>query len=226
MKSWWKDVRKRRAGLWQRRSPQLLFSACFQEAWGKKEVPAAKARKKMSLLMALNVWAGGEHWCCAVSRWCPQWHSLAAAPSGPLVHTCLPLTVTYSLGPFFHCNQETGTAPGALTGVTVPASLRTCWLGDWKCTYFYRSVLLQPSDWCQLFPWAALALQCLLSSLALLQVQGTWNSKLSIGMERNNSACDALYSTYKQGGSSGSHPSLIPSETKSPYSAGCLPNIL
>lgn len=51
-----KECRERRAGLWQRRSPQLLFSVCFQESWGKKEVPAAKARKEMGLLMTLSVW--------------------------------------------------------------------------------------------------------------------------------------------------------------------------
>lgn len=79
---------------------------------------------------------------------------------------------------------------------------------------------------------SALPLSCIstsvsvLSFLALLQVQGRWHSKLPIGMDGNHfskSACDALYSTYKQGGSSGNHPNFIPSETRSPYSAGCLP---
>lgn len=79
---------------------------------------------------------------------------------------------------------------------------------------------------------SALPLSCIstsvsvLSSLALLQVQGRWHSKLPVGVDGNHfgkSACDALYSTYKQGGSSGNHPNLIPSETRSPYSAGCLP---
>ena len=60
-----------------------VFSVCFGEAWRKKKVPAMKAGKNMSLMIALGTWAGGEQWCCSVSKWCPQWYAIAAAPITP-----------------------------------------------------------------------------------------------------------------------------------------------
>lgn len=181
----------------------------------------------MSLLMALSVWAGGEQWCCAVSKWCPQWCSVAAAPSAPPVHTCLPLSChkfPWSLLSLQLRDRHSSRSSYRCLPACVPADCR-----GWGLELYLLSQVwfLQPSDWCQ----SALPLSCICTSvsglsLPLLQVQGRWHSKLPIGMAGNNSsksACGALYSTYKQGGSFGSHPNLISSETKSPYSAGCLP---
>lgn len=83
---WWKEelvkgCKKKKGRRVAKISSPTVFSVGFWEAWGKKEVSGMKAGKDMSLMMALSVRAGGEQWCCTVSKWCPQWYAVAAAPS-------------------------------------------------------------------------------------------------------------------------------------------------
>lgn len=108
----------------------------------------------------------------------------------------------------------------------LPACVPADWRG-WGLEIYLLSQVCTPAvEWlmsCQFFPWAALALLCLgflLWPCCKCREGGTTDSPLG-WMEIT--PVNQLYSTYKQGGSFGSHPNLIPSETKSPYSAGCLP---